>query len=214
MENNPISPAGWKSSHAYGLAVICLVLGTALGFLLRGSAAENRPSESLSSPAGTPPAASDVSSQNQVTPEQLRHMVDKTVQPLLAELSKTPNDAKLLAKIGDVYSDARQFPDAIQYYDRSLKVNPRNTDIRTDLATAQFYSGHTDAAIAEFNRALQYNPNHAGALFNLGVVKWQGKNDPAGAIAAWERLLKTNPDAVMKQRVEGLISKAKEHLNN
>jgi cytochrome c-type biogenesis protein CcmH/NrfG len=42
-------------------------------------------------------------------------------------------------------------------------------------------------------------------------VKWQGKNDAPGAIAAWEQLLKTNPGYPERQKVEELLNRAKEH---
>jgi cytochrome c-type biogenesis protein CcmH/NrfG len=48
-------------------------------------------------------------------------------------------------------------------------------------------------------------------LFNSGIVKWQGKKDAKGAIADWEQLLKTNPGYPERQKVEDLMSKAKEH---
>ncbi len=37
------------------------------------------------------------------------------------------------------------------------------------------------------------HPKDANALFDLGMIKLQGKSDGKGAIAAWQRLLKTNP---------------------
>ena len=59
----------------------------------------------------------------------------------------------------------------------SLNVQPANTSVRTDLGTAYWYMGNADSAIAEFNQALTYAPNNANTLFNLGMVKWQGKGD-------------------------------------
>ena len=35
-------------------------------------------------------------------------------------------------------------------------------------------------------------PKKADTLFNLGIVKWQGKKDGPGALAAWKKLLETN----------------------
>lgn len=210
MENETGNPARWKSAHAYTLAVICLALGGTSGFLIRGSASGKEAVAAAPTQLAARPEAN-----NSVEPsaEQLQHIAAKTAEPLLAQLTKRPHDAKLLAKIGDIYSDARQYKNAVEYYNRALKIDARNADVRTDLATAQFYGGNTDAAIAEFNRALQYEPKHLGALYNLGVVKWQGKSDPAGAVDAWERLLKANPDSLMRQRVQDLIAKAKQHAN-
>jgi len=64
--------------------------------------------------------------------------------------------------------------------------------VRTDLGTAYWYTGNADKAIASFEQALAIRPNHPGTLFNLGIVKWQGKKDPKGAVVAWEKLLQTN----------------------
>jgi hypothetical protein len=37
-----------------------------------------------------------------------------------------------------------------------------------------------------------YDPRTADTLFNLGIVKWQGKQNVPGAVAAWKKLLETN----------------------
>jgi tetratricopeptide (TPR) repeat protein len=92
-----------------------------------------------------------------------------------------------------------------------VKINSRDADVRTDLGTAYWYAGNADKAISNFEASLKLNPTHAGTLFNMGVVKWQGKSDPAGAVAAWEELLKRNPNYPQKDQIEMFIAKAKEH---
>jgi cytochrome c-type biogenesis protein CcmH/NrfG len=77
------------------------------------------------------------------------------------------------------------------------------------MATAYWYMGNADQAIAEFNNALHYAPNNPNTLFNLGVVMWRGKMDAAGAIADWEKLLAVNPNYSEKDKVEQLINEAK-----
>jgi tetratricopeptide (TPR) repeat protein len=69
--------------------------------------------------------------------------------------------------------------------------------------------GNADTAIAEFNKALGYAPNNPNTLFNLGVVKWQGKKDAAGAIADWEKLLAANPNYEEKDKVKQMMAEAK-----
>jgi tetratricopeptide (TPR) repeat protein len=54
----------------------------------------------------------------------------------------------LLAKIGNIYYDAQQYPVAIDYYQQSLKVAPDDASVRTDMATAFWYTGNSDTAIA------------------------------------------------------------------
>ncbi len=84
-------------------------------------------------------------------------------------------------------------------------------DVRTDLGTAYWYTGNADEAIASYEKALAIRPNHPGTLFNLGIVKWQGKKDPKGAVVVWEKLLQTNPDYPQKDQVQMLIERAKMH---
>jgi tetratricopeptide (TPR) repeat protein len=69
--------------------------------------------------------------------------------------------------------------------------------------------GNADTAIAEFNKALTYEPNKPNTLFNLGLVKWQGKMDGAGAVAAWEKLLATNPNYEGKDKVQQMLADVK-----
>ena len=63
-------------------------------------------------------------------------------------------------------------------------------------------SGDVDGALAQLNRALSYDPKDANALFDLGMVRLQGKQDGPGAVAAWQRLLKTNPQMSSERRAQ------------
>jgi len=142
---------------------------------------------------------------------QAQAALQQSVVPLLEAVNRSPADYDALVKLGDLYYDGQQFPNAIQYYERALVIHPENPDVRTDLGTAYWYIGNADKALAEMEISLKYKPGHPQTLFNLGWVKWQGKADAKGAVAAWQNLLKTNPDYPQKQQVEQYIAKAKEH---
>ena len=188
----------WSSTQAYLLAAFCLLLGVALGYLFRGSAS------SMPQSATAPQSTSVPNTQAQAALQQ-------SVAPLLDAVNRNPGDFDSLVKLGDLYYDGQQFPNAIQYYERALVIHPENPDVRTDLGTAYWYTGNADKALAEMEISLKYKPGHPQTLFNLGWVKWQGKADAKGAVAAWQNLLKTNPDYPQKQQVEQYIAKAKEH---
>ncbi|HMK22155.1 MAG TPA: tetratricopeptide repeat protein [Terriglobales bacterium] len=196
----------WTSVQAYTLCVICLVVGLAGGWLMRGSQSPAAPVERVA--AATGPADG---SSLQPTPEQMRHMADKQAAPLMEHLKSDPGNAKLLAQIGNIYYDTQQFPVAIDYYQRVLQVVPKDASVRTDMATAFWYTGNADTAIAEFNRALSDEPNKPNALFNLGIVQWQGKMDIKAALASWQRLLNTNPTYEGKAKVLELMEQVKKH---
>jgi cytochrome c-type biogenesis protein CcmH/NrfG len=197
--------AGWTATQAYLLAVFCLLLGVALGYLFRGSASP--------ATATTAAAAQPVGASQQQSSAEAQAAFQQAAAPLLEAIKKDPADYDSLVKLGNMFYDAQQFPAAIEYYDRALTIHPENPDVRTDMGTAYWYSGNADKALAAMETSLKYRPGHPQTLFNLGWVKWQGKADPKGAIEAWERLLKTNPDYPQKQQVEQYIAKAKEHAS-
>jgi cytochrome c-type biogenesis protein CcmH/NrfG len=208
--NRATSIEQWTSVQAYTLAVICLLVGIAGGWLVRGSqspsaTATGTPSASAPAPAMTNPGT------QMPSPAEMQTMADTQAGPLLAKLKADPANADLLASIGNIYYDAQQYPTAIDYYQRALKVQPSNTGVRTDMATAYWYTGNADTAIAEFQKSLSYEPNKANTLFNLGIVEWQGKMDIDKATAAWQKLLDTNPNYEGKDKVLELMAQAKKH---
>jgi cytochrome c-type biogenesis protein CcmH/NrfG len=60
------------------------------------------------------------------------------------------------------------------------------------------------------NHALELDPKYANALFNLGMLKLRVKGDNKGAIALWEKLIKTNPDNPHRAEIEQMIAKVKQ----
>lgn len=138
----------------------------------------------------------------------MKKMADKKAEPLQAKLKADPNNPTLLNQVGIVYRSAHQFKEAQKYFEQSLQVDPKNADVRADMAACMFYEGDVDGALAQLDKALTYNPKHPGALMNIGLIKWQAKNDVPGAVASWEKLLKLNPDFPQKAQVQRMISDA------
>jgi cytochrome c-type biogenesis protein CcmH/NrfG len=124
----------------------------------------------------------------------MKQMADKKAEPLLEKLKSDPNNSDLLIQAGNIYLSTHQFKEAGGYFDRVLQIDPKNVAIRTEMASCLYYSGDVDGAISQLQRSLHYNPKDANSLFNLGMMKWQGKQDSKGAVAAWQELLKSNPE--------------------
>jgi len=76
------------------------------------------------------------------------------------------------------------------------------------MASCLYYTGDVDGALGQLQQSLKYEPRDANSLFNLGMIRWKGKNDPTGAIAAWQELLKTNPKLDRRPVVEQMIAEA------
>jgi cytochrome c-type biogenesis protein CcmH/NrfG len=194
----------WSNAHAYVLSAVCLLLGLVIGYLL------NPPKQSAASLPQASPAAG-VMQGGMPTPDQLRHMADKKAEPIFAALQKDPNNADLLSQVGGVYFRAQQFPVAVEYYERATKIKPSAEGL-VSLANSYHYAGSDDRSIETLQRAVQLDPKSANALYNLGMLNWQVKNDPKAAVEAWERLLKTNPDHPRRAEVKGMIGRARKHM--
>ncbi len=211
----------WTSVQAYVLAVICLLVGIAGGWFIRGSQSPTAAAAVASSQSAPGMGNADARSQNAggqsmggqqaPTPAQMQKMADTQAAPLIEKLKADPNNVELLENIGNIYYDTQSYPTAIDYYQRALKAQPANTSIRTDMATAYWYTGDADTAIAEFQKSLSYDPNKANTLFNLGIVEWQGKMDIDKATATWQKLLDKNPNYEGKDKVLELMAQAKKH---
>jgi cytochrome c-type biogenesis protein CcmH/NrfG len=209
MEAIDQHPKSWNSAKAYTMAVISLILGLAIGYLVNspretrplvpGAAIAQRPVPGGGK--GTMPSADD-----------MKRMADKQVAPLLAELQKNPKDADLLSKIGTSYLAAQQFQTAQQYLEQSVALKEKPESLNA-LSFVYYSLGDVDKAIETLNRALKIDPKNPRILFNLGMFQWHGKSDPKAAIAAWQTFVKANPNDPKRPEVEKMIAQAKQHLN-
>lgn len=213
------SGTGWKTAQVYTMAGFCLVMGLLLGYLFRGSASPKTPVvDSALEAVATAPAtgANTPAAQQMPSLDQMKQMADKKAAPLLAKLQTDPNDSALLNDIARIYKLTHQFKPAVEYYQKAIQADPKNVGARTDLASCLYYQGDIKGAISQLEQSLQYNPKDANTLFNLGMIRWQAKNDTGGAIKAWQQLLKSNPKLAddRKAEVEKLIAQAKQHGAN
>src|SRR5271165_6417607 len=113
--NRATTSEQWTSVQAYVLAVICLLVGIAGGWFIRGSQSPAAAaSEAMSAPA---PAMGNANAPSQApSPAEMQKMADTQAGPLIEKLQADPNNAELLGNIGNVYYDAQLYPTAIDYY--------------------------------------------------------------------------------------------------
>ncbi len=197
----------WTRKHAAFLAVACLIVGVAGGWALGGL--KHRAASVAAVPSAVAPQATgQAATPSQPAPEQFKAAADAQAAPLIARLTAEPANPAVLIEVGNIYYDAQQYPLAVDYYSRALKAKPADAAVRTDMATAYWYMGQTDRALAEFDKALADAPDNPNTLFNRGLVKWRAKKDAAGALADWNRLLATDPAYEQKDQVRQMIAEA------
>ncbi|HTX77762.1 MAG TPA: tetratricopeptide repeat protein [Terracidiphilus sp.] len=195
------------ATGVYGVAAGCLVAGLIAGYALRAWRAP--------APAARATAVSSASvalgAGHMPTLQEMKQMADKQAAPLVEKLKTDPNNSTLLVQIGGVYHAAHQFSAAATYFSRAAQADPSNVAIRSKLAASLYRGGDADGAIAQLKQALHYSPTDANTLFNLGLIRWQGKQDAEGALSAWQQLLKFNPGLSpdRKATVQHLIAEVK-----
>jgi tetratricopeptide (TPR) repeat protein len=128
-------------------------------------------------------------------------------------LARDPKNVAAAVGAGNLLYDAQRYHEAIGFYQQAFAGNPSDINVSTDLGTALWYAGQADEALAQYEKSLALNATHAQTLFNVGIVRADGKHDPAGAVAAWERLLATNPTYSDAARVRSLIDVARQKIS-
>src|SRR5262249_58038675 len=156
----------------------------------------------------TPAAATQAS-----TSDPSAHVVDDAELRAYREiLTRDPKNATAAVKTGNMLYDAHRYVEAIPFYQQAFALLPADVNVSTDLGTALWYSGRADEALAQYEKSLAIDASHAQTLFNVGIVRADGKRDYAGAVEAWEMLLKTNPAYTDTARVRSLIADTRAKL--
>ena len=103
-----------------------------------------------------------------------------------------PGDYQALADIGRCLSGLQRFSEAEAVLRRALEgLDDANT--RYDLGFVLDRAGRLREAVAEYQRALDRNPNHRDALNNLGVA-YARQGRLRQAVLQFERLVRVDPD--------------------
>ena len=202
-----------ETAQMYAMAVLGLAIGLAIGYLLKSgpqAVSGAQPAAVAVRPSPHSPHPAAMGAGHMPTAQEMKQMADKQAAPLLEKLKTDPNNTEVLAQLAAIYNLTHQFNEAAVYYGKIAQFEPRDAAARTKLAGSLYYSGDVDGAIRELNKTLTYDPDDVNALFNLGLIKLQGKQDVKGALAAWQRLLKAHPELSPERRatVEKLMAQA------
>ncbi|MBF0480052.1 MAG: tetratricopeptide repeat protein [Desulfovibrionaceae bacterium] len=163
-----------KNLVIFGLAA-ALVIGFAAGWLVRDA---REPADSDRTMAGP-------------RDEAMAGQIEK----LKALAAADPRDASAWARLGHLYFDTGQPGPAVAAYGKYLELKPGDPDVLTDMGVMYRELGQPDRALECFEAAIKANPGHEIARFNKGIVLLTDKSDKTGALAAFDGLLRINPNA-------------------
>ena len=113
-----------------------------------------------------------------------------------AGLRQTRGMPSLFASMDSVargWTDAGYVDDAIRYYTRVLKIQPRRVETLFDFGTALAASGRAEEASARYRETLALDANHVGAMNNLASLLAR-RGATAEAIDLFRGALAKEPD--------------------
>jgi cytochrome c-type biogenesis protein CcmH/NrfG len=187
----PVEPAGsGPSSQALvGLGLALLVVVVVV--LVAGGGAVGLPASG--GPTAAPTGAS---------------LDTARVRTLEAAAKANPNDLESRIELGNLYYDAGRYTDAIIWYSQALALSPNDTNVRTDLATAYYYTDDVARAIEEGRKVLAIDKTKVQTLLNMGI--WLTSQNPPNtteAIADWQLVVNLYPGTDPAKQAQTLIDK-------
>lgn len=109
-------------------------------------------------------------------------------------VSRYPDDAGALHVLGASLHRQQRMDEAIACYRKALQINSGTSETRYFLANALRETGADEAAVKEYYRFLDEQPDHLYALNNLSALL-TNRGRLRQAVALLERALKLSPDS-------------------
>ncbi len=122
-------------------------------------------------------------------------------------------DPRTLVASGRTAYERRDWRAAIDAFKQALALDPDNPEANTYLALVLLHAGHAEDAMPAVDRALAKAPRYRLALWAKGIALFEGKQDYAGAIRTWERLLALDLPPEDAERVAAVIAEARQRLS-
>ncbi|HKP14366.1 MAG TPA: protein kinase [Blastocatellia bacterium] len=131
-----------------------------------------------------------------------RDALDRGIYFFEKAIEIDPNYASAWAGLGAIYDLKGSFlglPElslrAIECEEKAIALNPRLSHAHQFLGSAYLSAGRYDDAIASIKRAMEIEPNNAGAHAALGRAYWVGKGMLSEGIEELEKSIAINPQA-------------------
>jgi cytochrome c-type biogenesis protein CcmH len=166
------------------------------------------PSPNVQPPRG--PSAADVEAAQNMAPAQQAEMIRGMVDRLAARLEQEPNDVEGWRRLGQAWRVLREPEKSKTAYAKAVELAPTRVDVLTDYATSLLGTAKEgdklpDDFVAVLRRILALAPDHADALWFVGLAEAQAGNT-AQAKEMWTRLLALLPqDAPERPEIEQRI---------
>jgi tetratricopeptide (TPR) repeat protein len=116
-----------------------------------------------------------------------RGSVDEAKNKIHAELERNPSSVEGYDLLGIVYTDEKDYPNALEAFQQALKLEPNSTRALNNLGNLYVTENKLDLAEKEFRKVLRLEPGNRDGNYNLGLVL-MAKGSTLTAISHFQRV--------------------------
>ena len=130
----------------------------------------------------------------------------QAIQDNKKRIEEKPADVQALVSLADANFMIQRFEVAQDYYERALKVDPKQINARLSLSNCYIFLQKPDQAIQQLDDLLEISKDYPEALFNKGLVLQKSMQDTAGAKQVWTQLVNAHPEHHLAKQVKSELN--------
>lgn len=113
--------------------------------------------------------------------------IDEGKKKIQEELDRDPSSVDGYNLLGIVYTDEKDYANALQAFQQALKFGPNSTRALNNLGNLYVAQNKLDLAEKEFRKALRLEPGNRDGNYNLGLLL-MATGSPTAAISHFQRV--------------------------
>ena len=129
----------------------------------------------------------------------------RKMEELKKEAEENPNDTLKLKEYADFLAEAHKADEAIKYYQKILRIDPKRTDVLFSLSFIFYNKRDYDKSEEYTNKILSYDKNNPLALYNLGAIS-ATRGDKNKAKKIWNGIIEEYPNSEAAKTAEESLS--------
>jgi tetratricopeptide (TPR) repeat protein len=118
--------------------------------------------------------------------------IDEAKKKIQEQLALNPSSVEGYNLLGIVYSEEKDYPNALEAFQHALKLDPNSTKTRNNLGNLYITQQKIDLGEKEFRTVLRLDPANNDGNYNLGLAL-MARGLPAEAIPHFQRVRPANP---------------------
>jgi len=134
--------------------------------------------------------------------ENFKHQIEM----LKKAAEENPSDTLKMREYADLLFAAHKAEEAIPYYQKILKVNPKRIDILFSVSFIYYNKKDFDKSEEITNQILKADKKNQQALYNLGAIAI-AKGDIQSAKKIWTRLIEEYPSSETSELAKNSLNK-------